>query len=225
MGYFRNFRNGTIETSAEAYYKITNNAVDFVDHADLLLNKYLEGEILLGKGWSYGVELLVRKNSGKLTGWVSYTLSKAIHKINGINNNNPYPAPYDRPNDISIVANYLLNKRLSFSATWVYATGQPITFPVGRFEYGNAIIPVYSKRNSYRMMDYHRLDLSVAYKGKNKPDKKWHNEFVLSVYNAYNHHNPYMINFQNDPDNPDVTYAEMTYLFGIIPSFTYNFKF
>jgi len=225
LGYFRNFSNGAIETSAEAYYKITNNAVDFVDHADLLLNKYLEGEILLGKGWSYGLELMVRKNSGKLTGWVSYTLSKAIHKINGINNNNPYPAPYDRPNDISIVANYLLNKRLSFSATWVYATGQPITFPVGRFEYGNAIIPVYSERNSYRMMDYHRLDLSVAYKGKNKPDKKWHNEFVLSVYNAYNHHNPYMINFQNDPDNPDVTYAEMTYLFGIIPSFTYNFKF
>lgn len=225
MGYFRNFRDGTIETSAEAYYKITDNAVDFVDHAGLLLNKYLEGEILLGKGWSYGLELLVRKNSGKLTGWVSYTLSKAIHEINGINNNNPYPAPYDRPNDISIVANYLLNKRLSFSATWVYSTGQPITFPVGRFEYGNAIIPVYSKRNSYRMMDYHRLDLSVAYKGKNKPDKKWHNEFVLSIYNAYNHANPYMINFQNDPDNPDVTYAEMTYLFGIIPSFTYNFKF
>ncbi len=225
LGYFRNFSNGTIETSAEAYYKITDNAVDFVDHADLLLNKYLEGEILLGKGWSYGLELMVRKNSGKLTGWVSYTLSKAIHKINGINNNNPYPAPYDRPNDISIVANYLLNKRLSFSATWVYATGQPITFPVGRFEYGNAIVPVYTERNSYRMMDYHRLDLSVTYKGKNKPDKKWHNEFVLSVYNAYNHHNPYMINFQNDPDNPDVTYAEMTYLFGIIPSFTYNFKF
>ena len=225
MGYFRNFRNGTIETSAEAYYKLTDNAVDFVDHADLLLNKYLEGEILLGKGWSYGVELLVRKNSGKLTGWVSYTLSKAIHKINGINNNNPYPAPYDRPNDVSIVANYQLNKRLSFSATWVYATGQPITFPVGRFDYGNTIVPVYSERNSYRMMDYHRLDLSVAYKGKNKPDKKWHNEFVLSIYNAYNHHNPYMINFQNDPDNPDVTYAEMTYLFGIIPSFTYNFKF
>ncbi len=225
MGYFRNFSNGTIETSAEAYYKITDNAVDFIDHADLLLNKYLEGEILLGKGWSYGLELMVRKNSGKLTGWVSYTLSKAIHKINGINNNNPYPAPYDRPNDISIVANYLLNKRISFSATWVYATGQPVTFPVGRFEYGNAIVPVYTERNSYRMMDYHRLDLSVTYKGKNKPDKKWHNEFVLSVYNAYNNYNPYMINFQNDIDNPGATYAEMTYLFGIIPSFTYNFKF
>lgn len=225
MGYFRNFNMGTIETSAEAYYKITNNAVDFVDHADLLLNKYLEGEILLGKGWSYGLELMVRKNSGKLTGWISYTLSRAIHKIDGINNNNPYPAPYDRPNDASIVANYILNKHFSFSATWVYATGQPVTFPVGRFEYGNTIIPVYSERNSYRMKDYHRLDLSVAYKGKNKPNKKWRNEFILSVYNAYNHYNPYMITFKNDPDNPDVTYAEMTYLFGIIPSFTYNFKF
>jgi len=225
MGYFRNFDNGKIETSAEAYYKITTNAVDFVDHADLLLNKYLEGEVLPGKGWGYGIEFMVRKNSGKLTGWVSYTLSRAIRKIDGINNNNPYPAPYDRPNDISIVTNYTLSDRLSLSATWVYATGQPVTFPVGRFEYGNTVIPVYSERNSYRMMDYHRLDLSVAFKGKINPERRWQNEFVVSIYNAYNRKNPYMINFQNDIDNPGATYAEMTYLFGIIPSFTYNFKF
>lgn len=225
VGYFRNFKEGTIETSAEAYYKITNNAIDFRDHAELLLNKHIEGEMLRGKGWSYGIELMAKKTSGKLTGWASYTLSKAIREINGINNNDPYPAPYDRPNDISIVANYNLNKRISFGATWVYSTGQPVTFPVGRFEYGNTIIPVYSERNSYRMPDYHRLDLSVTYKGKNRPGKKWHNEFNLSVYNAYNRHNAYLISFQSEPGNTDVTYAEMTYLFGIIPSFTYNFKF
>lgn len=225
VGYFRNFNNGIIETSAEAYYKITNNAIDFRDHADLLLNKHIEGEMLSGKGWSYGIELMVKKTNGKLTGWASYTLSKAIREINGINHNNPYPAPYDRPNDISIVANYNINERISVGGTWVYSTGQPVTFPVGRFEYGNTIIPVYSERNSYRMYDYHRLDLSVTYKGKTKPGKKWHNEFNVSVYNAYNRHNPYMISFVNDANNPDVTYAEMTYLFGIIPSFTYNFKF
>lgn len=225
LGYFRNFNDGIIETSAEAYYKITNNAIDFRDHAELLLNKYIEGEMLIGKGWSYGVELMIKKNNGKLTGWASYTLSKTIREIPGINNDNPYPAPYDRPNDFSIVVNYNISNRVSVGGIWVYSTGQPVTFPVGRFEYDNTIIPVYSERNSYRLPDYHRLDLSVTLKGKFKPGKKWRNEFNISVYNAYNRHNPYMINFQSEPGNPDVTYAEMTYLFGIIPSFTYNFKF
>jgi len=225
LGYFRNFSKGMFETSIEAYYKITDNAIDFKDHADLLLNKYMEGEMLIGKGWSYGVELLIKKTSGKLTGWASYTLSKAMREINGINNDNPYASPYDRPNDISIVANYLLNRNFSVGITWVYSTGQPVTFPVGRFEYNNTIIPVYSDRNSYRMPDYHRLDLSVTYKPNNKNSKKWHNEFNVSIYNAYNRHNAYMINFKSEPSTPDITYAEMTYLFGIIPSFTYNFKF
>lgn len=225
LGYFRNFSNGIIETSAEAYYKTTNNAVDFRDHAELLLNKYIEGEMLIGKGWSYGIELMVKKTSGKLTGWASYTISKTMRDIPGINNNNPYPAPYDRPNDFSVVVNYNISNRVSVGGTWVYSTGQPVTFPVGRFEYNNTIIPVYSERNSYRLPDYHRLDLSVTFKGKVKPGKKWQNEFNISVYNAYNRHNPYMISFQSEQDNPDVTYAEMTYLFGIIPSFTYNFKF
>ncbi len=225
LGYFRNFKDGMFETSAEAYYKITDNAIDFKDHANLLLNKYMEGEMLRGTGWSYGIEFMIKKTSGKLSGWASYTYSKTIRKINGINNNKPYPAPYDRPNDISIVVNYILNNHISFGATWVYSTGQPVTFPVGRFEYDNTIIPVYSDRNSYRMPDYHRLDLSVTYKPENKPNRKWHNEFNFSIYNAYNRHNPYMINFKSEPNNPDITYAEKTYLFGIIPSFTYNFKF
>jgi len=225
LGYFHNFKNGMFETSIEAYYKITDNAIDFKDHADLLLNKYMEGEMLRGKGWSYGTELLIKKTNGKLTGWASYTLSKAIREINGINNNQPYASPYDRPNDISIVANYNLNNNISFGATWVYSTGQPVTFPVGRFEYNNTIIPVYSDRNSYRMPDYHRLDLSVTFKPNINHEKKWHNEFNISIYNAYNRHNAYMINFKSEPSSPDITYAEMTYLFGIIPSFTYNFKF
>jgi len=225
LGYFRNFNNGMFETSAETYYKITNNAVDFRDHAELLLNKYMEGEMLRGKGWSYGLELMVKKTTGKLTGWIGYTLSKSTREITGINNDKPYASPYDRPNDISIVTNYVLNKKFSFGFTWVYSTGQPVTFPVGRFVYGNTIIPLYSDRNSYRMPDYHRLDLSVTYKPKSKHERKWHNEFNVSIYNAYNRHNAYMINFKSETDNPNVTYAEMTYLFGIIPSFTYNFKF
>jgi carboxypeptidase-like protein/TonB-dependent receptor-like protein len=225
LGYFRNFKEGAIETSVEGYYKITNNAIDFRDHAELLLNKHFEGELLRGKGWSYGLEFMVKKTSGKLSGWASYTLSTTMRKIDGINFDDPYPAPYDRPHDISIVANYQLNKKISLGLTWVYSTGQPVTFPVGRFEYNNTIVPVYSNRNSYRMADYHRLDLSFTYIINNNPDTKWHSEFNVSLYNAYSRKNPYLINFQSSEENINVTYAEMTYLFGIVPSFTYNFKF
>ena len=225
LGYFRNFRENVFETSIEVYYKYSNSAIDYRDHADLLLNKYFEGELLFGKSWGYGAELMVKKNSGKLTGWLSYTLSKSLRKINGINDGNEYPSPYDRPNDISLVMNYDLNTRVSFGFTWVYSSGNPVTFPVGRFDYNNTTVPVYSKRNSYRMPDYHRLDMSITWREKYKPEKKWHSEFNVSVYNAYNRKNPYVINFQSEPDNPNVTYAESTYLFGIIPSFTYNFKF
>lgn len=225
LGYFRNFEDNMFETSIEGYYKFSDNAIDYRDHADLLLNRYFEGELLFGKDWGYGAELMVKKVSGKLSGWVSYTYSRAFRKIEGINNGNVYSAPYDRPNDLSVVMNYDLNPRISFGFTWVYSTGNPVTFPVGRFEYGNTTVPVYSKRNSYRMPDYHRLDLSITWREKYKPEKKWHSEFNVSLYNAYNRKNPYVINFQSEPNNPDVTYAESTYLFGIIPSFTYNFKF
>ncbi len=225
IGYFRNFYDNTFETSGEIYYKTSNNAIDYRDHADLLLNKYLEGELLFGKDHGYGMELLIKKNKGKLTGWVGYTYSRSLRKIDGINNDEVYSAPYDRPNDLSIVLNYDFSPRLSFGTTWVYSTGNPVTFPVGRFEYGNTTVPVYSSRNSYRMPDYHRLDLSVTWREKYKPDRKWHSEFNVSIYNAYNRKNPYVINFQSEPDNPNITFAESTYLFGIIPSFTYNFKF
>ncbi len=225
LGYFRNFKEGTIETSVEGYYKLTNDAIDFRDHAELLLNKHFEGELLRGKGWSYGLEFMLKKKTGKLSGWASYTISKTLRKIDGINFNDPYPAPYDRPHDISIVANYQLNKKISLGFTWVYSTGQPVTFPVGRFEYNNTIVPVYSERNSYRMADYHRLDLSFTYIINNNPEKKWHSEFNISLYNAYSRKNPYLISFQSSEDNLNITYAEMTYLFGIVPAFTYNFKF
>lgn len=224
-GYFRNFKEGMFETSAEAYYKIISDAVDFKDHANLLLNKYLEGELLFGRGYGYGLEFMVKKNFGKLTGWTSYTWSRTFREIEGINNGEPYSSPYDRPHDFSIVMNYDLNQRISFGLSWVYLTGQPVTFPVGRFEYGNINVPTYSERNSYRLPDYHRMDFSFTWKDKPNPDRRWHNEFNISFYNLYNRKNPWVINFQTDPNDPSLTYAEMTYLFGIIPSFTWNFSF
>ena len=225
IGYFRNFKDGMYEASVEAYYKDIKNAIDFRDHADLLLNKHIEGELLIGKGYGYGLEFLLRKNVGKLTGWISYTYSRTFREIEGINNGNPYNGPYDRPHDFSLVASYNFTPEFSMGLTWIYLTGQPVTFPVGRFIYGNTIVPFYSGRNDYRMPDYHRLDLSFTWTEKHNPEKKWHSQINISFYNAYNRKNPWVINFRTDPIDSSITYAEMTYLFGIVPSITYNFKF
>jgi hypothetical protein len=225
LGYFRNFKQNMFEVSLEGYYKYFRQVIDFRDHAQLLLNPYLEGELRIGTGYSYGIESMVRKNSGRLTGWVSYTYSRSFREIPEINDGNRYNAPYDKPHALNIVVNYDFSKRISASATWVYATGLPVTFPTGRAVIGNAIIPIYSNRNAYRMPDYHRLDLSVTLKGKEKPGKKWHGEWNLSIYNVYNRHNAWAINFTQDAQNPNVTYAEKTYLFAVVPAITYNFKF
>jgi hypothetical protein len=123
------------------------------------------------------------------------------------------------------VANYIISGRISAAATWTYATGLPLTLPTGRAVIGNALIPIYSDRNSYRMEDYHRLDLSVTMRGKAKKEKRWHGELNLSVYNVYNRHNTWAINFVQEEDNPYATYAEKTYLFSVIPALTYNIKF
>lgn len=225
MGYFRNFKQNMFEVSGEVYYKKLGNVIDFCDHAQLLLNQYIEGELRVGSGYSYGFESMVRKNNGHLTGWISYTYSRSFRMIPEINDGNKYRAPYDKPHSVNIVANYEISKRFTASATWVYATGLPVTFPTGRAIIGNAIIPIYSSRNGYRMPDYHRLDISVSLKGKEKPGKKWQGEWNLSLYNVYNRHNAWAINFTQDANDPNVTYAEKTYLFSIIPALTYNFKF
>lgn len=224
-GYFLNFRQNMYEVSAEVYYKDLRNVIDFRDHAQLILNQYLEGELRIGKGYSYGIETMIRKNSGRLTGWLNYTYSRGYRIIPEINYGTKYNAPYDKPHAVNVVVNYDISKRFTASATWVYATGLPVTFPTGRAVIGNAIIPIYSNRNAYRMADYHRLDLSVSLRGKEKPGKKWYSEWNLSVYNAYNRHNSWSINFIEDVNNPNVTYAEKTYLFSVIPALTYNLKF
>ena len=224
-GYFRNFNNNMYEVSMEVYYKNLRRLIDFRDHAQLFLNQYLEGELRIGKGYSYGIETIVRKNEGRLSGWLSYTYSRSFRLVPEINNGKLYVSPYDKPHNFNIVANYGITSRIIASATWIYATGIPVTFPTGKAIIGNAIIPIYSDRNSYRMEDYHRLDLSVSLKSREKPGKKWQSELNLSVYNAYNRHNAWAINFVQDPANPYVTYAEKTYLFAIIPALTYTIKF
>jgi hypothetical protein len=225
LGFFRNYKENEIETSIEGYYKKMINTIDFKDHAMLLLNPKLEGETRIGKAWSAGIEFLVRLNLQKLNGWISYTLSKTERTINGINNNIPYPAPYDKPHNISVVLNYPITSDLQLGANWIYSTGNPVTFPTGRYEILGSVLPVYSDRNAYRMPDYHRLDLSLTYSKPSKAGRKWQGEWNLSVYNVYARHNAWSINFVTDETDPTITRSELTYLFSVVPSLTYNFKF
>jgi hypothetical protein len=225
IGYFRNFVANTIETSVEGFYKQMYNTIDFKDHPELLLNEHLEGELRFGESWAYGLEFLVKFTRPNWNGWVGYTWSKAERRIDGINNNQTYLSPYDHTHDCSIVLNRKLTARTQLSANWVYYTGAPVTFPIGRYESGGVIVPLYSSRNGERMPDYHRLDISYILKGKNIKNRKWQGEWVFSVYNAYGQKNPWAINFVNDEDDPYIMHAEKTYLFSFIPSVTYNFKF
>ena len=227
IGYFRNFMDNLLETSVEVYYKKMGNQIDFKDHAQIFLNPEIEGEMRFGEAEAYGAEFLIRKNIGDFTGWISYTLARAERTFDAINDGEPYLSPFDRTHDISVVMNYDLNSRFSFGLNWVYSTGNPITLPTGRWEYGNKIAPAYSERNSYRMPDYHRLDFSVTYNSKNKDkeNKRFHSSWNLSVYNAYNRHNAFSINFEEVKGSAYEREAIKTYLFGIIPSITYNFHF
>ena len=225
IGYFRNFRQNTIETSVEAYYKKMRNTIDFKDHANLLLNPKLEGELRFGEAESYGLEFMINITEKKFNGWISYTLSRTERIIEGINDGHAYFAPYDKPHDIAIVLNYQLTDRLLIGSNWIYSSGLPYTFPTGRYEILGQIVPVYSDRNSFRYPDYHRMDLSITLTGKERPGKRFNGEWNLSVYNLYNRKNAWAINFVEDENNPNVTYAEKTYLFSVIPALTYNFSF
>jgi hypothetical protein len=225
VGYFKNLMDNSIETSFELYYKTVKNVIDFKEFANILLNDKLEGELRIGRAKAYGFETMVNYNRGKLNGWISYTYSRVFITMPEINNGNSYPAFYDKPHDISIVMNYELNPKVSISGNWVYSTGVPATFPAGRYEILGVIIPLYTNRNSYRYPDYHRLDLAITYRPNVNSSKKWQGEWNLSIYNAYNRKNAWAINFVNDEDNPNLTYAEKTYLFSILPALTYNFKF
>ena len=225
LGYFRNLSDDAYEVSAEVYYKNFRRVIDFRDHAELFLNQYLEGELRRGNGYSYGIETLLRKNQGFFTGWISYTYSRSFRIVPDINNGNRYPSLYDKPHTVNLVTAFALSQRITASSTWTYSTGLPLTLPTGRAVIGNSIIPVYSDRNSYRMEDYHRLDISVTLHGKEKPGKKWHSELNLSVYNVYNRHNAWAINIVPDETDPYLTYAEKTYLFAVIPALTWNIKF
>ena len=223
LGYFQNFHNDMFEFSLEGYYKDMYNVVDYENGADLLLNAKVEAQLTFGSGRSYGGELLFRKKSGKVTGWISYTLSKTERKVAGVNNGNYFPATQDRTHNLSIVASYHPAKRWTISANWVYYTGNAVTFPSGVYVVEGNLVPYYTERNGYRMPDYHRLDVSVTLHSKEK--RRFRSDYSLSFYNAYARQNAYSISFRESEDNPGTTEAVQLSLFTIVPSFTWNFRF
>jgi len=225
LGYFRNLNDNQYETSIEVYYKKNDNVIDFRDHAQLFLQSDLEGELRTGTGQAYGLELLMRKNKGRLKGFVSYTLSRVERTIDGINGGETYLANFDKRHDFAIVGNYVISDRATLGFNWVLQSGRAVTLPTGRFTYLGQVIPVYSDRNAERLPSYHRLDLALTLQQKRNTERKWKGEWVFSVYNLYNRHNTFSINFRQEENNPEVTFAEKTFLFGIIPAVTYNFRF
>ena len=223
LGYFRNFFNNMFETSVEVYYKTLQNQIDYRNGANLILNNKVESQLIFGKGWGYGAEFLIRKKYGKLTGWISYTLSKTQRQFKDINEGNAFPAKQDRPHNIAIAGMYELSPHLTLSATWIYYSGNAVTFPSGRYVVDGNIVPYYTERNSYRMPDYHRLDIGVTW--QRKKQKRFKSDWNFSIYNVYARENAYAINFQPDPHNPLQMQAVQLSLFRFVPAVTYNFRF
>lgn len=225
LGYSRNFSNNNYEVNAEVYYKSMQNQIDYKNGAQIAFDTAadVESELLFGKGRAYGLELIAKKKSGKLTGWISYTLSKTERKIEGINNNEWYNARIDKTHDLAIVATYQFNTKWSFSGLFVYSTGNAVTFPTGKYVLNDQSILQYSSRNADRMPAYHRMDLNATY----EPDgnKRFRGSWSFGVYNIYGRENAYSIAFKDNPDNPGTYRAVQTSLFRWVPNITYNFKF
>ncbi len=227
IGYFRNFGNEDYEASVETYYKWLQNQIDYIDGANLLLNEFLEADLLNAKGRAYGVEFYLKKNTGKINGWISYTLARTERKVQGINQGNWYPNRFDKLHNFSIVGNYDLNRVFTFSANFVFSTGTPATFPTNRIEWQDWVIPhnADNKRNNYRIPPYHRLDLSMTI-NRIKEDAKNESNWVFSLYNTYGRRNPFSIYFQQKEGDPQVTEAVRYSILGtVVFAVTYNFKF
>ena len=228
LGYFRNFKENMFESSAEIYYKDLQNQLDYVDNANLLLNRYLEADLVQGKGRAYGAELYLKKSKGKLNGWVSYTLSKTERQVRGISNDEWFLSKYDRTHNVNTVLIFDLNKRFSFSANFVFQTGTPATFPTAKVEIQGYVIPynTENKRNNYRNTAYHRADIGITYNFKKNDRRRYKQTIVLSVYSVYNRRNAFSTYFRNNPDYPVNTEAVRYSVVGsFIPAITYNFKY
>ena len=223
LGYFRSLKNDDYEFSVESYYKYMQNQIDYKDGANVLDNTPLEPKLLFGDGRAYGLEFSFKKKVGKFTGWVSYTLSRSELQIQGINNDDWYASRQDHTHNLSVVGIYRLNKKWTLSSDFVFYTGGAVTFPSGKYEVNGYPVFLYTERDGYRMPAYNRLDLSAT--KQLKKHKHYSSELVYSLYNAYGRENPYIITFQQDPNDANKTQAVQYSLFRWVPSISYNFKF
>lgn len=233
IGYFKFLKDGDYSIETEAFYKDIQNRIDYINGANLVANNEIETVILNGKARAYGLEILVKKNQGKLKGWLAYTLSKseqltAGRTLNepGINNGEWYNTPYDKTHDFSINASYELNKKWKFNTNFVFQTGQPTNYPVGQYEVQNLNVPIYNdnSRNSDRLPAYHRLDISATLNPEKNNIRKWQAEWVFGIYNVYGKQNAASVNFSQNRETSR-NEAVQTAIFGLVPSVTYNFKF
>ena len=229
LGYFKNYTNYSLEI--ESFYKTTNNRLDYIDGANLIANKAIEQVLLNGRSRAYGFELLLRKNSGRLQGWLAYTLSRSEQQTPGrngnepgINNGNWYNTPFDKTHDFSLTSSYDINNNWSLNANFVFQTGQPSTYPNGQYTYNGLVIPTYEARNSSRLPSYHRLDISATYTPKPNRKKRWQGEWVFSVYNLYNRKNAQSLNFRQNAETGQNEALKLS-IFGAVGAVTYNFKF
>ena len=237
VGVFHNFDQNRWELSVEGYYKNLENVIDLRNGARILLSDQVETELLSGRGWAYGAEFLFRKNKGKTTGWLGYTWSRAWRQIDGISRNEAYNPRFDRPHDVSLVVNHQFSSAWSAGFTFVYTSGQAVSFPVGSYVLDNQPVPLYSDyRNENRFPDYHRLDASVTWKNHDR-GRKWKGSWNFGVYNLYGRKNPFSYDFRvlynnqvnYSPEDGEIVSARpgvvMTYLFTFLPSITYNVQF
>jgi len=213
------------------------NQIDYKDHAQLLLNPYIEGELRFGDGWAYGFEVSLSKETGKHTGMISYSYSKVERQIAGINNSNIYSAIYDRPHELSLFFSSIISPKWILSANWIYASGSPLTTPSSFYYYQGNYVPVYHERNNDRFPDYHRLDFSATFRTDPSKNKKFSHNLTFAIYNLYGRQNPISINFNkienddgdlvvcNDVLNTMDQIVTQMYIYSFMPSITYNFKF
>lgn len=231
IGYYRSFAEEKYSLELESFYKTLDNRIDYIDGANLIANDAIEQVILAGEARAYGLELLIKKNDGRLTGWFAYTLSNSEQRTpgrttveTGINGARWYPTAYDKTHDLSLTASYDFNKKWDFNMNFVYQTGLPTTYPTAQYRFENLTIPVYSPRNSNRLPAYHRLDLSATFTPKNQESKSWTSSWNFGIYNAYARKNAVSLSFRKNEDS-QINEAVRLSLFGIVPSVTYNFKF
>jgi hypothetical protein len=229
FGLYKNFKSNAVETSAEVYYKRIKNYLDYKSGAQLVLNHHIETDVMSTKGKAYGVELMVKKQNGKLNGWISYTWSRILLKMDDstagevINGGNYYPANYDKPHDVTMAGNYRFSHRFSVSMNITYSTGRPITLPIGRFYYAGSWRALYADRNAYRIPDYFRTDLSMNIEGNHKVHQKTHNSWTIGVYNLTGRRNPYSVYYVSE--NGAINGYKLSIFGNAIPFVNFNIRF